>query len=833
MWRSYLLAGLRSLAKSRTYAAINIVGLALGIAACLTILLFVRYEFGYDRWLPGAADTYQLQTWSSDQDSGEILGLQQSQYVAGRALKKDFPQVEDVVFVLSPSMTALRDNQPLRIDDAFAVDGPFFDVVDLPLARGDKKSALAEVGSAVISERQARQMFGTTDVIGRTLTLVDGDEREIHRITGVLRDLPRNSHMKTDLIVRFDPGREFATRPEFLTGWGDISGYNYVRLRPGSDPRAIAAAMPAWEKRNIPDTVAEPGDENPGKSQDWTLVNVRDVHLSQADGAMVPGSERSTLVTFAIVAMLILAMACTNFVNLATARAGQRAREVALRKVLGATRTQLVTQFLAESTLIAAIATLVGLAATELLLGPVNGFLGVEMRLHYLGADSILIAVVVLALAVGLVAGLYPAFFLSRFQPSQVLKANQSTAEPSGSGRLRNMLVIGQFAVSTALIICTLIVYLQTAYARQADPGFRREGLMQVGLGDERLRRMGETLTDQVERIDGVRSAAVTSLGIATRSHMGRAVYLPGQDKPVGIGNYAVSSHFFDTVGLKLLAGRLLDPKRELDVLSVPESTDSAGEAALARRGGNVVINQAAAHKLGFRTPAEAVGRQVRVGLFMGDDKPQVPVTIVGVVSDARFRSVRESVDDVMWRLGTDYVSHLVLRYDTARPLEVRERVEALWKRLAPETPISARFSEEIIDDLYRAEDARGALFAGFALLAIVIGCLGLFGLAAFTAQRRTKEIGLRKVLGARTADILRLLMWQFSRPVLIANLIAWPAAWWVMRAWLNRFDARIDLDPLPFIAAAALGMAIAAATIGAHAWRVARTNPIHALRYE
>jgi putative ABC transport system permease protein len=286
-------------------------------------------------------------------------------------------------------------------------------------------------------------------------------------------------------------------------------------------------------------------------------------------------------------------------------------------------------------------------------------------------------------------------------------------------------------------------------------------------------------------------------------------------------------------VGLKLLAGRLLDGNRPMDVMSVPQSTDSASENALAARGGNVVINAAGAKTLGFRTPAEAIGKTAKIDLFMGDNKPRVPVTIVGVVSDARFRSAREPVDDVMYRLGTDYVSQLVVRYDGAKANQVRDQLGLLWKRLAPDLPMNARFSEEIVNELYRADDARAKLFGAFAVLAVVIGCLGLFGLAAFTAERRTKEIGIRKVLGARTHDIVRLLVWQFSRPVLIANLIAWPVAWWVMRDWLNQFDLRIPLGPAPFVVAGLLALLIAVLTIGSHAVRIARQNPIHALRYE
>ncbi|HEV2867618.1 MAG TPA: FtsX-like permease family protein, partial [Allosphingosinicella sp.] len=320
--------------------------------------------------------------------------------------------------------------------------------------------------------------------------------------------------------------------------------------------------MPQWERRNIPPIDYGQGQIDGGRFQDWRLVNVRDVHLGEAQmGTMAPGNDERTIVTFTIVAFLILFMAVVNFTNLATARASQRAREVALRKVLGANRKQLIAQFLGESMLLTAIAMLAALATTELLLPPLSAFLDAELNMRYFGAGGLFIPIVALVLVVGAVGGLYPALYLSRFQPAAVLKANKSSAEAAGTGRLRSVLVVAQFAVSIGLIICTAVVYAQTVHARTADPGFRREGILQIENLDRRqLEPLRETLAREIRRIDGVASVSTTSIGVSTGNTMGRAVYLPGRQEPLNLGNYAVGEDFFETMGIERVAGRLFDP---------------------------------------------------------------------------------------------------------------------------------------------------------------------------------------------------------------------------------------------------------------------------------
>ena len=830
MWRNYWTVAVRALAKSRTYSVINIAGLAIGMAACIMILLYINYERSYDSWLPDAENTYQLQTWSPHPSDGEPFFSQMAPIITKERVKKDFPQVASAVYALSTAPVFIKDGQASPTKDYVIADDDFTKVVSLPMVAGTGPTADRTV---IVSESEAMRRFGTVQVVGRTMTTISKGVARDFTITGVFKDIPKNSSMKLNAVQRLDMTSFMAQEPQFLTCWGCQSGWVYLKLKPGTDPQQLQAQEPAWEKRNIPDQPNGSVNFNQGDEQDWHFVNLRDVHLGKAQGGpMTPGNDRRSIETFAIIAVLILAMAIVNFTNLATARAAQRAREVALRKVLGATRKQLVVQFVAESILISAVAMLLAVALVELLVRPFAAFLDADLALAYVGKGGILLPAALLTLLVGIVSGLYPAFFLSRFQPAQVLKANRSAAETPGSGRLRAALVVGQFAVSIGLIICTAVVYGQTVYARSVDPGYKRDHILQVdNMNRYQLLAKAETTVQQMKRVPGVVAVGLTDIGVATDNSSNTGLIPPGSNKMVSIGQYNVDEGFFDAMGLKLVAGRWFDPNRPADdsTLNFPIQKDQ--EIALAQRGVNVVMNEYAIRKLGFASPQDAVGKVIKSELFE-PGTGTVAITIVGVVGDSRFRSVRTPIDPIMFLNVNTGPAEMIIRY-RGDPATVAAAVERQWKQITNDVPFEAKFSEDIIRELYKADDARAQIFAAFSLLAVIIGCLGLFGLAAFTAERRTKEIGIRKVLGARTRDIVGLLVWQFSRPVIIANIIAWPVAWWVMRDWLNGFDQRITLGPTPFLVAAAIALGIAIATVVGHAVRVARANPIHALRYE
>ncbi|TMJ14956.1 MAG: FtsX-like permease family protein [Alphaproteobacteria bacterium] len=830
MWRNYLTVGFRALTKSRTYAFINIAGLALGLAACILILLYVRYETSFEKWLPDAGRVYQVQTLYTDPETGNKELQQGTEGVITETLPKDFPQIEAIARA-EGDRPVLLNGADANYADLLRADPTFFQILKIPFLAGNPKTALDGADSLVISRKEAVKRFGTPNALGRTVTGIRRGEKYEMRVTGVFEDLPKNSHLGFNLVAKI------RDTDKADCGWGCINGVVYLKLRPGASADDINRQLPAWEKRNIPTANVNGAVVSEGDAFDWKLVPVKDVHLSGAEAFWEdhPGNDRSTIITFAIVALLILGMACVNFINLATARASQRAREVALRKVLGANRSQLVVQFLGESMLLTTVAMLIALAMAELALPWLADFLRADLHMTYWGWDGLLLPALGLLLVVGIAGGLYPAFYLSRFQPSAVLRANKSTAEPAGSGRLRNLLVVAQFAVSIGLIVCTSIVYAQTRFAQTSDAGYKREGLIQaMNFNRAQIVPLTETVLREVSKVPGVTSAAGSNIRVATGQTLNTRIEVPGKTQPVTIGWYSAHPDFFKTMGIRTLAGRTLSRQYAKDNGFLPyepeEAVDPAIRAQVAR-GLNVVVNELAAKQMGFPTPASAIGKEVKARQY-GEKYGSLPITIVGVVQDSRFRSLRDPVEPAIF-LDQGIYSALIVRYDSSDPVGVLKGVERVWKRLAPDVPFEGDFADAQLAELYQTDQARGTTFAGFAMLAVVIACLGLFGLAAFTAERRTKEIGIRKVFGARARDIVQLLAWQFSKPVIVANLIAWPAAWWVMRGWLNGFDARIPLGPGPFLTAGLLALAIALGTIAGHAIKVARSNPIHALRYE
>ncbi len=833
MLQNYLTTGLRVLVRNRVFALINILGLAIGMAACILLLLFVRYEMSYDQWLPGHDRAFQVQRNSHDPIEGRAYTTQATAYVVGRTLAKEFPEIESIAYV-SEGEPVILQNGVATTGHVLMADPAFLDIVQLPLLRGDRRTAMKELHSVLLTEHEAAKRFPGHDPMGRTLTMVRGGKNIDYRITGILKDIPKNSQFAGDMLVPYD--RVAVGFPDrFYTNFGWNSGYNYVRLRAGTTPADLMPRMPAWKKRNIPSQDVGGVVVNQGDTADWFFTSLTDVHLGVAKDGMTAGNDAKTIGTFAFVAILILAMACINFTNLATARAGQRAREVALRKVMGASRGQLITQFLGESLVVAALAMIVALSIVELTLPLLSGFLKADLQLRYFGLRGILLPVAALVIIVGVAAGLYPALVLSSFDPAPVLKSNRSGSDGRGSGRLRSALVVAQFAVSIGLTICTAVVTAQTFYARTADAGYNRAGLLQVtGILRKQVSPVAETMAEAISHVPGIIAVGRTNLPINASNQSNTYVRIEGNPKPVGLSTYNVDTKLFDALGLKPLAGRLFDranPRDDSQITAGDSATD-AQQIAFQGRGANVVINTEAMQKLGFATPADAVGKTFRASII--DEKlGLVPAMIIGVVPSVQMRSARSPIEPIMFYYDRSYLSDLMVRMTAGEAGAIRDRVEAVWKRYAPQVPFEAQFADDIVREQYNADEARAKTFAAFAGLAIVVACLGLYGLAAFTAERRTREIGIRKVLGARDRDIVRLLVWQFSRPVLLANIIAWPVAFWLMRDWLDTFSARIDLGPQWFIGAGALAALIAAATIIGHALKVARSSPALALRYE
>jgi putative ABC transport system permease protein len=505
---------------------------------------------------------------------------------------------------------------------------------------------------------------------------------------------------------------------------------------------------------------------------------------------------------------------------------------------VGATRRQLITQHLGEAVLTALVALVIALALVELTLAPFNAFLHKQLRLDLVGDPALLLTMVGLIVIVGVIGGLYPAFYLSRFRPAEVLKANQSSA--SGSSLVRAGLVVFQFAISIALIVCTATIYTQTVYARTMDLGFQHEDRMTVNsLGALPTAEAAATLKREVAALPGVRGVALSSDAPPLEDNNNTLLFTEPtmNGEKLIIETLTVDPDFFAVWGVKPLAGRLFSMDHAGDFAPI----DKDGEDKTAEKKQGIVINQAFAAKLGVKNPADAVGKVLWE--VNGEGEPLTATTIVGVVPDLYLRSVRVAVTPLMYYArspdkGDGSFNRLTVQTEPGRMREVVTAITGIWTRMAPAAPVRTGFVDEKLDKLYDGDEQRGQIFAGFAGFAILIACLGLFGLASFSAQRRTKEIGMRKVLGASVLDIVRLLVWQFSRPVLVANLIAWPVSFYVMHRWLAGFQYKISLtNPLVLVGifggASLVALAIAWLTTAGHAYKVARANPGRSLRVE
>jgi len=830
MLRNYLATALRNLVVNKLHAAINIGGLALGLAACLLILLFVRDELSYEDWLPKADRIARLGVTFTI-PGREPLVFASAPGPAKAALEKDYSSdIAQVVRVLAgPEPVRVGDRQ--FSDKMNYVDAGFFQVFDLPMVEGERETALKSNTGLLLSRRMARKYFGDGSPLGKVVTVANKVD---YTVAGVFEDLPANTHLDLDMIALFDHGR-YVERPWVADNWTSANMHLYVLFRSADGMARVAPELPAFIDRNVHLDI--PGFEK-AKISDllhFDLTPISDIHLrSHKQQEFKPGGDIAAVVAFSAIALLILLVACINFVNLATARSMQRAREVAMRKVLGATRRQLILQHLGEAVLTAVVALVCAAALVELALGPYNAFLHKELALDFAG-DPMLFAIAAgLVAVVGVMGGLYPAVYLSGFRPARVLKANQSAA--SGSTRFRNALVVFQFAISIGLIVCTGVVYGQTVYARHIELGFEsRNRLVVEGLSDMPQRDLDETLKKEIGALPGVRRVSLSGDRPPLEGQNSTLLFpssVPGADKLIP-ETFDVDVDFFDAYGVRPLAGRVF-------------SRDFPGDAEVIPRDGvsephqSIVVNQTFVATLGVSRPQDAIGKVLWEPVdILTKDKRLNRTTIVGVVADMHLRSVRTEVAPMIFGLGErGKYDFLTIEVEPGRMREVRDGAARVWAHLVPSVPLRTGLVDENLAAQYDADEQRAQTFAAFAVFAVLIACLGLFGLASFAAERRTKEIGLRKVMGASVRDIVRLLVWQFSKPVILANLIAWPVAFYFMSRWLAGFRYAIDLTaPLILLGlfggAGLVALAIAWTTVAGHATRVARSSPIHALRCE
>lgn len=811
---------MRNILRHKLFAVINISGLALGLAASILILLFVRFEMSYEDWLPGAENIYRMDVQWLDREKGGING--QSEWSPGplkAALERDFGEIQNA------TRTAFRRVNMHRGSDVFSeiiirADGNFFDVFKLPFVAGDPAGAIGDTSSIVMSETAAKKYFGDRNPVGETLVV---NKDEAFRVTGVIEDLPRSTQLEFNMITLFDLGQIKGSH--YYDDWGSTTLITYFTLRPGASIDSILARLGDFLVRNVP-----PADANRTSFvNDTGLVPVAlsDAHLMGRSGDdYMPGGGLRTVVTFTVVAFLILGIAIFNFVNSSTAAASLRAKEVAVRKVMGAHRAQLVRQFMGETVIIAMIALLLALALVELAMPWFRTFVDKPIEAAYLGDPALLLGLIVLGVFVGIGSGFYPALFLSRYRPARTLASGRGGA--AGSPRLRTVLVLAQFAISIGLMIVAGVVYMQFRYASTMELGFDRDNkILLTGVGRQAVQDHIDTLKFELRAIPGVtgltQSYVIPGDGtLSTRNTFARQL---GDDfkllriNPVDFG-------FFDIYGVAFLAGRALSPDHAGDTLRLPDNGDNESVTPA-----NAIINQTTLAALELGTPEEAIGKTFKVFLDYGDGYAEM--TVVGVVAEFKERSIRESVLPSVYYNRPDKHYTMTVALEPGAAPGVLDDIDTAWKGVFPEQPIHRSFLDLRLRELYKGAETRAKMLFAFSALAIVISCLGLYGLASFAAARRTREVGIRKIMGASVPDIVRLMVVQFSVPVLIANLVAWPVAWYFAHEWLRDFEYRIDIGPELFVGAGLAALVFAWITVGGHAYRSARTSPAQILRYE
>ncbi len=815
MFKNYITTAWRNLSRNKLYTFINIGGLAFGLAAVILIGLFVQDELNYDKWIPEAERIYKLET-TFNIPGREPLGMAMTQGAAAPALANHFPGIEEAVRIMADNgITVKRDDQSFT-ENVFYVDDNFFRVFDLPMVAGNREEVLSKNTAVIISEDMAKKYFGGNDALGKTLII--GDDIT-YDVVGIFQNIPENTHFDIDFVALLDPGR-------VLESWVYVNNiHTYIKLRPGVTEADIEAGLPDFVAQNAVTPQPIPGLEDLTKVIEFNLIAVPDIHLhADKQGNLKPTGDYQMTMIFAGIAGLVLVIGAINFMNLATAQAMKRAREVSVRKVMGASRGQLIGQFLGEAFLTTLIA--LGLAAglAELALPFYNEFLDKQLTMDYFSDPALSLGMLTIAALVALLGGAYPAFFLSNFRPLTVLRANQSSQ--SGAPWLRNALVVLQFAISIGLIAVTAVIYGQTIYARSFDAGFDKDHKLTVIAAGPGMGELRRTLVTEFTNLPGVAGVTTATDTLPRGSLNVGPITIPGVNagEPLMIERMTVATNFFQLYGVQPLAGRLFSEDFRSDYENLPEN-----ESQVSTRG--MIVNERFLKKAGYATSEDAIGKVVSTQ----NNTRTVMVTIVGVVPDLYTRSVRDPLAAMTFFVNEDPMFAMTLDIRSADLPATLAAIDRVWANVVPEQPIQRSFVDEGFDALYVAEEERARMFAGFSLFAVLVACLGLYGLAAFTAERRTMEIGVRKVMGAGVFDIVKLLNWQFLKPVLVASVIGNAAVLPMMADWLSGFRYRIDLveNAYLFVVAAAIALMIAWATVAGHAYRAARTNPIKGLRYE
>lgn len=815
MFKNYIKIALRNLRKNPGYSFINIFGLALGMGITILILLYVQHELSYDEYHENSDRIVRASRAWFNQDGEISLHLGHAAPPFGPLLEQDFEgTVEKMVrfFEINP---LLRYEENAFVEDRFFFADPeVFEMFSWEMMEGDPATALTYPDGIVLTESMAQKYFGDENPMGKSIEAEVGGTNLQFQVRGIMEDIPENSHFQFDFLASMEPVVQFYGGQEaFMQNYGSNNFATYLLLPEEYDYQQLQEQIPAFIDRHLStDDTHIGGDGEPVTASDGTMLILQpltDIHLhSNLDSEIEANSRIEYVYIYAAIALFILIIACINFMNLSTARSVKRAVEVGLRKVVGANRSSLVRQFIGESVVMSVLSLIVAILLVELMLPVVNNFINLSLELNLLQNFSQLFWLLLVVLFVGLVAGSYPAFFLSGFQPASVLKGSFKAGKVHE--RFRSVLVVTQFAISIALISCMIIVYTQLDFMRTKDLGFNKENIAVLPVSEQ----ITSNYENIRERLLG--HPGILNVSVASRVPSGRLLDSQGtqaevngtlQDIDFRIADIHISHNFLETFDIDLVAGRNFD---------IELASDSSQA---------FILNESAVETIGWSSPEEAIDKEFHYGDRRG--------RVIGVVNDFNFESLHQSIAPIVFMIPDNRIRNVAIKIRDNSREEVLDFLEEQWATLRPGYPFTYSFVQDNFDEQYNSEERLGTLFGFFSLIAIIIAALGLFGLASFTAQQRIKEIGIRKVLGATVSQIVWLLSTKFTMLVILAIVIATPVAWYSMDQWLEGFAYQIDMPIWSFIIAGGSAIIIAWLTISYQSVRAAIVNPVNSLRSE
>jgi putative ABC transport system permease protein len=793
MFKNYLTTALRNLWKRRAFSFINILGLSVGMTACFLIFLYVRFEVSYDSFHPKAGRIYRVVC--DVKTPTETIRANGPAWPVLPNMQPVFPEIEAAVRVATVSFLFRKDDIKCQEENSLLADPAFFEVFNFPLLQGDPKTALKDPFTAVFSATTAKKYFGNANPVGQTV-LLTGKGWPV-KITGVMKDLPENSQISGDLIVSMSTETLHLNQGlEENWQWMDYHPICFLLLKPNTDIRALQDKFPAFLEKREGEAM-----RSQHMSSTVSLEPLKDVYLYSTRDANKNGNSKNVYL-FSFIAAIILLIACINFVNLSTARSAERAKEVGIRKVVGALQPQLAGQFAGESIVLCLIAFCLSLLFAALLLPEFNQLSGKTISTGIFDHLAYIFLLFVTSLGIGLLAGIYPALVLASFKPSIVLKGRFTTS--SRGNMLRRGLVFVHFTLSIAFIIATIVVYNQLKYMRDQDLGFDKQQLMIINTeGDPHLVAFRQSLKE----VPGVVSASLASDVPGTEALILNCQIenYKGDLQVANMNSYFVDWDYIDQYKIKMVAGRAFSRDFQTDTTQA------------------MLINEAAAKMFGYPSPQQAVGRRFNQLGRQG--------RIVGVMKDFHFRSLQQKIEPLSMRIEPDNCYLVSVKVATDHLPATLSAIEKKWKNIVPYRPLLYYFLDEHFDKQYRSEQQFGNLFLYFTVLAIFISCMGLFGLASYSTLQRTKEIAVRKVMGASIPGIINLLSRDFLKLVIISFVVASPVTWWVMHRWLLDFAYRINISVWDFLLAGFLAVFVTLLTIGFKAVNAATANPVRSLR--